>query len=191
MLSNKTDCEKIGYLACFHLLINSDIYSCDVFVWTGPNAVPRNELIKNISGKDALFCLLSDRIDAEVIEAAGPNLKVVATMSVGYNHIQIEELRNRNIRIGYTPDILTDATAELTIALLLATSRRLIEAGDEAKSGGWKAWSPFWMCGPGLAGATVGIVGFGRIGQGVAKRLKGFNVKKIIYQVTDPISDGS
>lgn len=174
-----------------NLLIDSDIYSCDVSVWTGSSAVPRNELIKNISGKDALFCLLSDRIDAEVIEAAGPNLKVVATMSVGYNHLQIEELKKRSIRIGYTPDILTDATAELTIALLLATSRRLIEASDEAKSGGWKAWSPFWMCGPGLAGATVGIVGFGRIGQGVAKRLKGFNVNKIIYQVTDPISGGT
>lgn len=103
-------------------------------------------------------------------------------MSVGYDHLSVDELKKRNIKIGYTPNILTDATAELTIALLLATSRRLLEASEEARTGGWAAWSPFWMCGPSLSGSTVGIVGFGRIGQEVAKRLKPFNVKRIIYQ---------
>lgn len=102
-------------------------------------------------------------------------------MSVGYDHLDLNEIKKRQIRVGYTPDILTDATAELTVALLLATSRRLLEANSEARTGGWQAWAPFWMCGPGLGNSTVGIVGFGRIGQEVAKRLKPFNVKEIIY----------
>lgn len=124
--------------------------------------------------------MLTDKIDKEVIEKA-PNLKVIATMSVGYDHLEVEEIKKRGIKIGYTPEVLTDATAELTVALLLATSRRLLEASNEARNGGWQAWSPFWMCGPGLGGSVVGIVGFGRIGQEVAKRLKPFNVQKIIY----------
>lgn len=133
--------------------------------------------MKDIEG---LFCLLSDRIDGEIIDKA-KKLKVIGTMSVGYDHLALDNIKKRNIRIGYTPDILTDSTAELTMALLLATSRRLLESSQEARTGGWKAWSPFWMCGPGLGGSTVGIVGFGRIGQEVAKRIKPFNVKEIIY----------
>lgn len=148
--------------------------------YTGEGPVPRAELIANLGDKSALFCLLTDKIDAEVLKNA-PQLKVIATMSVGYDHLAVDEIKKRNIKIGYTPDILTDATAELTVALLLATSRRLLEANEEARTGGWQAWSPFWMCGPGLSGSTVGIVGFGRIGQEVAKRLKPFNVKKFLY----------
>lgn len=102
-------------------------------------------------------------------------------MSVGFDHIDVPEVQSRGIKIGYTPDILTDATAELTVALLLATSRRLIEAREELYTGGWKAWSPFWMCGPGLSKSTVGIVGFGKIGQAIASRLKPFNVSKFLY----------
>lgn len=148
--------------------------------YTGDGPVPRTELIANLADKSALFCMLTDRIDNEILNSA-PNLKVIATMSVGYDHLSLEDIKKRNIKVGYTPDILTDATAELTIALLLATSRRLLEANEEAKNGGWQAWSPFWMCGPGLSGSTVGIVGFGRIGQQVAKRLQPFNVKTFLY----------
>lgn len=155
--------------------------SCDVSVWTGAEPVPRVELLKNIKDKDALFCTLTDKIDAEVLDKAGTNLKIVATMSVGYDHLDVSEIKKRGIKMAYTPGILTDATAELTVALLLATSRRLLEANEEARTGGWKAWSPFWMCGPGVKGSTVGIVGFGRIGQEVAKKLKPFNPKSIIY----------
>lgn len=130
---------------------------------------------------DAIFCLLTDKIDREVLDRAR-KLKILSTMSVGYDHLSLDELKKRNIKVGYTPNILTDATAELTVALLLATSRRLLEANEQARTGGWSSWSPFWMCGPGLSGSTVGIVGFGRIGQEVAKRLKPFNVKRILYQ---------
>lgn len=102
-------------------------------------------------------------------------------MSVGYDHLDLKEIKKRDIKVAYTPDVLTDATAELAVALLLATSRRLLEANEEARTGGWQAWSPFWMCGPGLQNSTVGIVGFGRIGQEIAKRLKPFKPQRIIY----------
>lgn len=149
-------------------------------MYPGDGPIPRADLITNLSDKHGLFCMLTDKIDKEVLQNA-PKLKVIATMSVGYDHLALDEIRKRNIKIGYTPDILTDATAELTVGLLLATSRRLLEASYEAKNGGWKAWSPFWMCGPSLSGSTVGIVGFGRIGQEVGKRLMPFHVKRFIY----------
>lgn len=125
--------------------------------------------------------MLSDKIDAEVLNKAGQNLKIIATMSVGYDHFDVNEIKKRGIKMAYTPDVLTDATAELAVALLLATSRRLLEANEAVRNGGWKAWSPFWMCGPGIKGSTVGIVGFGRIGQEIAKRLKPFGPKRFIY----------
>ncbi|XP_049876392.1 glyoxylate reductase/hydroxypyruvate reductase [Pectinophora gossypiella] len=154
---------------------------CDVKLWSDASPVPRAEFLKSVAGVNGIFCSLTDKIDKEILDAAGPNLKVVSTISVGYDHIDVSECTKRGIRIGYTPDVLTDATAELTVALLLTTSRRLPEAQHEAKSGGWVSWAPTWMTGPGLAGSTVGIVGFGRIGQAVARRVKAFSTKKILY----------
>lgn len=154
--------------------------TCDVSVWSGSAPVSKAELMKNLKDSQALFCTLSDKIDKEILDVA-TNLKVIATMSVGYDHLDVAEIKAKGIRIGYTPDVLTDATAELTVGLLLATSRRLFEANEAAKTGGWSSWSPFWMCGPGLSQSTVGVVGFGRIGQEVAKCLKPFNLKRLIY----------
>uniref|UniRef100_A0A336KAD8 Glyoxylate reductase/hydroxypyruvate reductase n=1 Tax=Culicoides sonorensis TaxID=179676 RepID=A0A336KAD8_CULSO len=155
---------------------------CDVTMWTENNPVPRNELLKNVSGKDALYCTLCDKIDAEVLDAAGPNLKVIGTISVGYDHIDVNECRKRKIRIGFTPDVLTDATAELTLALLLATSRRLFQTNKEVfkKDGIW-ATEGEENCGHGLKNSTVGIVGFGRIGYEVTKRIIPFKPKQILY----------
>ncbi|XP_026732417.1 glyoxylate reductase/hydroxypyruvate reductase-like [Trichoplusia ni] len=154
---------------------------CNVKLWNRSSPVPRDEFLKLVPGVNAIYCCLTDKIDKELLDAAGPELKAVATMSVGYDHIDIQECNKRGIRVGYTPDVLTDATAELTVALLLATARRLPEAQAAARDGGWESWSPMWMTGPGLADSTVGIVGFGRIGQAVARRVKGFNTKDIIY----------
>lgn len=98
-----------------------------------------------------------------------------------YEHIDLEECKIRGIRVGYTPEVLTDAVADLTMALLLATSRRLIEGNHDVHNGGWRSWQPLYMCGPGLRNSTIGLVGFGRIAQEVAKRLTPFKPKRLIY----------
>ncbi|XP_028816418.1 glyoxylate reductase/hydroxypyruvate reductase isoform X1 [Denticeps clupeoides] len=154
---------------------------CKLDVWDSDEPVPRAELLKGVSGAHGLICLLSDRIDAEVLDAAGPSLKVISTMSVGFDHLAVDEIKKRGIRVGYTPDVLTDATAELTVALLLATARRLPEGVQEVKGGGWSTWKPLWLCGYGLSGSTVGVIGLGRIGMAIARRLIPFGVKRLLY----------
>lgn len=160
----------------------------DLDIYDEKKPIPRAELLKRIVGKDAIFCMVTDKIDREFLDAAGPSLKVVSTMSVGYDHIDMNEVKKRKIMVGFTPDVLTDATAELTVALLLATTRRLFEARAELDNGGWLkcSWSPLFMLGAGVAGSTVGIFGLGRIGMGVLKRLAGFSVSKFLYTSNQP-----
>ncbi|XP_030571894.1 glyoxylate reductase/hydroxypyruvate reductase [Drosophila novamexicana] len=160
--------------------------SCNVTTWSQPLPVPRDELLRQVQGKDALYCVLTDKIDAAVLDAAGEKLKCVSTMSVGFEHIDVQECKKRGIRVGYTPDVLTDATAELTLALLLATNRRLFEANKQVYNGGWKSWAPMWMCGQGLKNSRVGLYGFGRIGQEIASRILPFKPAQITYTTRTP-----
>ncbi|EDQ92697.1 uncharacterized protein MONBRDRAFT_19417 [Monosiga brevicollis MX1] len=143
--------------------------------------MPRAELLEAVKGAHGIVCMLSDKIDKEVIEAAGPNLKCISTLSVGFNHIDVDECKTRGIKIGNTPGVLTNATADLALSLLLATCRLIPQAVHEAKNGGWGTWKPMWLCGTELAGKTVGIVGMGRIGSAVAKRLRAFEIGRLLY----------
>ncbi|XP_013779730.1 glyoxylate reductase/hydroxypyruvate reductase-like [Limulus polyphemus] len=155
---------------------------CDVEIYDQPMPIPRDALIKGVQGKDALYCLLTDKIDKDVMDAAGPQLKVIATMSVGFDHIDINECKARNIAVSNTPDVSTDSVAELTVTLLLVCGRRIMDSANAIKNGEWiYSWSPLWLCGRGLTNSTIGIVGMGRIGQAVMKRLLPFGVKKVLY----------
>ncbi|XP_046405984.1 glyoxylate reductase/hydroxypyruvate reductase-like isoform X2 [Ischnura elegans] len=153
----------------------------EVSMWEEAVPVPRSILLEQVNGKDALFCTLTDRIDKELVEAAGPGLRVIGTMSVGYDHVDTSELKKRGIKLGYTPDVLTDSVADLTVGLLLASSRRFFEANQSISRGAWTSWSPMWMCGQGLKDSVVGIVGMGRIGKAVVQRLQPFGVKQFLY----------
>ena len=134
---------------------------------------------------DGVYCLLTERIDAELLDAAGPQLKVVSTMSVGYDHVDLPALRARGVALGNTPGVLTETTADLAVALLLAAARRLPEAWRAAQDGTWGPWQPEWMTGRDVYGSTVGIVGLGRIGAAVARRLLGFGCR-IVYSGPRP-----
>jgi glyoxylate reductase len=141
--------------------------------------VTREVLLEEAKKADALLTMLSDCIDKEVIEA-GQNLKIIANLAVGFDNIDIPCATERRIAVCNTPDILTDTTADLTFALLLATARRLVEAAEFVKAGEWKSWSPLLLAGYDVHHKTIGIVGMGKIGQAVAKRATGFNMN-ILY----------
>jgi len=135
-------------------------------------------------GYSGLLVTLNDKVDDALLDAAGPDLKVVSTMSVGFDHISRPSLAKRGIIAGNTPEVLTETTAELCFALMLATSRRIPEAVNAVKNAEWGSWVPLWMCGQDVWGSTVGIVGMGRIGKSFARRMKGFNLKEMLY--SDP-----
>lgn len=141
--------------------------------------VPRDVLLEVAKKADALFTMLSDPVDEELIEAA-PRLKVVANLAVGYDNIDVDAATKRGIAVCHTPEILSDTTADLTFSLLLMVARRLPEAVELVKRGEWKSWSPFFMAGADVHHKTIGIVGMGSIGEAVARRARGFDMK-ILY----------
>ncbi|KAK7092924.1 glyoxylate reductase/hydroxypyruvate reductase-like [Littorina saxatilis] len=156
---------------------------CEIRQWKEQHVISREEMMKNARGVHALFVHPPDRVDAELFDAAGPQLKVVGTMSVGLDHVDVTECRKRGIAVGYTPGVLTIAVAELAVGFLLATARRMSEAFRAVHNGVWGTrWdNALWMTGAEVAGSTVGIVGLGRIGMAVAKRLKAFEPARILY----------
>lgn len=154
---------------------------CDCTVWTGHLPPARSELLQAVRGCHGILSLLSDRIDAGVFDAAGPQLKVVSNFAVGVNNVDLAEARRRGIAVGNTPDVLTGATADIAVALLLAAARHLKPASDQVRRGEWLTWEPTGWLGCDLTGRTIGIIGLGRIGFAVAQRLVGGWGMKVIY----------
>ncbi|MEO9296345.1 MAG: D-glycerate dehydrogenase [Nitrososphaera sp.] len=154
---------------------------CKVTLNKKPTPPSRKELLKNIRGVDAILCMLSDKIDKKTMDAAGPNLKIISSYSTGFEHIDIAEATRRGIYVTYTADILAEATADLTFALILACARNVVAGDDMVRKGRWKiGWTPDLLLGASVHGATLGIIGLGRIGSAVARRARGFDMT-ILY----------
>ncbi len=140
----------------------------------------RDELLEAARGVDGVLCTLTENIDAEFMDAAGEGLKVVANMAVGYDNVDLEAAKERGVVVTNTPEVLNETTADTTFMLLLAAARRLGEGERLVRAGEWEAWGPKMLLGPDVWGKKLGIVGFGRIGQAVARRAKGFGME-ILY----------
>jgi glyoxylate reductase len=153
----------------------------DVSMWEEEEVpVPRETLKEKIQSVDGLYCMLTEQIDKELLEYAS-NLKVISNMAVGYNNIDIEAASEKGIMVTNTPGVLTEATADLTFSLLMATARRIPEAAQFLRNGKWASWSPMLLTGQDVFGATIGIIGMGRIGEAVARRATGFNMDILYY----------
>lgn len=145
------------------------------YVAPAAGRMPRDRLLAELADADAVITLLRDAVDDELL-AAGPRLKVVANCAVGYDNVDVEACTRRGVPVTNTPGVLTDATADFTWALLLAAARRVVEGDALARGGAWTGWEPAQLLGAPVAGATLGIVGLGRIGAAVARRARGFDM---------------
>jgi glyoxylate reductase len=164
---------------------------CDADVWEDDLPPPREALLARVRGMDGLLCLLTDPVDARLMDAAGPGLKVISNHAVGYDNVDVAEATRRGIPVGNTPGVLTDTTADFAFALLMAAARRVVEGDRFTRAGRWKTWGPKLLLGQDITGATLGIIGFGRIGRGVAKRARGFDMRVIYhdpYCADDPFA---
>ncbi|MFL5726587.1 MAG: 2-hydroxyacid dehydrogenase [Chloroflexota bacterium] len=155
----------------------------DTTVWPDELPPPRAALLEAVAGCDAVLTLLTDRVDDEFLDAAGPGLKVVSNYAVGFDNVDVPACTARGIPVGNTPGVLTDTTADLAFALMLAAGRRLPEGDRYVRDGRWKTWGPLLLLGSDINGATLGIVGFGRIGQAVARRAVGFGMRILYHDV--------
>ncbi len=153
---------------------------CDAEVWSEPLPPSRDVLLQKVANCDGLLSLLTEKVDGELMDAA-PQLKVVSNYAVGFNNIDIAAATERGIAVGNTPDVLTDATADMALTLMLAAGRRLVESNRDTLAGKWKTWEPLGYIGQDLVGKTIGIVGLGRIGCAVAKRCHGGWDMNVIY----------
>ena len=155
----------------------------DAEVWPEYAPPPKKVIVDKVATVDALVSLLSDKIDPEVFNAA-PKLKIVSQLAVGFDNIDIAEATRRGIYVTNTPEVLTDTTADFAWALLMAIARRVAEADKYVRTGKWKvSWHPAMLSGRDIYGATIGIIGAGRIGYAVAKRAKGFDMRVLFYDV--------
>jgi glyoxylate reductase len=160
--------------------------ACETDVWEDDLPPPRDELLRRVAGCDGVLTLLTDKVDDEFLDAAGPALRVVANYAVGFDNIDVAACASRGVAVGNTPGALTETTADLAWALLMTAARRVVEGDRYVRDGRWKTWGPMLLLGPDVHGATLGIVGFGRIGQAVARRASGFGMR-ILYHDLQPL----
>ena len=164
---------------------------CEVDLWPGELPPSRDELFRHVKGVDGLLSLLTDKVDGGLMDAAGEQLKVISNLAVGFDNIDVPAATARGIPVGNTPDVLTDATADFAFTLLLAAGRRLLEGDRYIKAGKWKTWDPLALLGMEIKGATLGLVGFGRIGKAMARRAAGFDMRVIYYDPSEKSSDST
>ncbi len=153
--------------------------NCDIQYWTDPDRPPRQELLRRVKDREGLICLLTEKINDELLRAA-PKLRIVSNVAVGFDNIELDTCTKRGVVATNTPGVLDETTADFAWTLLLAVARRLVEGEALARSGNWKGWNLDQLCGADVWGKTLGIVGFGRIGRAVARRASGFQMK-VIY----------
>jgi glyoxylate reductase len=159
---------------------------CDADVWEEEEAIPRDDLLARIKGKAGAITLLTERVDAELLEAAGPDLVIVANYAVGFDNIDVEECTRRGVLVSNTPDVLTETTADTAWTLLMTAARRVAEGDRFLRARRPWIWAPEMMLGQDVHGKVLGVVGFGRIGQAMARRASGFGMRVIYYDVVRP-----
>ena len=162
---------------------------CNVDLWEGNLPPTRAELLQHVQGVEGILSLLTERIDYEVMNAAGSQLKVISNMAVGFDNVDVNAATTRKIPIGNTPGVLTDATADFAFALLMSASRHIVQGEQYVRAGKWKTWEPMLLLGMELKNATLGLVGFGRIGKAMARRAQGFDMRVIYYDPSEPEPD--
>ncbi len=159
--------------------------ACEMDLWEDDLPPQRDEILRRVAGLDGVLTLLTDKVDDDFLSAAGPRLRVVSNYAVGFDNIDVNACAARGVAVGNTPGVLTETTADLAWALLMAAARRLPEGDRYVRAGQWKTWGPMLLMGPDVHGATLGIVGFGRIGQAVARRAHGFGMKILYHDLNE------
>lgn len=162
-------------------ILNYEFVRCEVIICEGLPQPTRDEILTKSQGVDGILWATHEPLNAEALDRAGPQLKAISTKSAGIDYVDVAEMKRRGIPLGYTPNVLNDAVADLAIGLMIAAARRFHEGYLKIVNDNWETGNPKWMLGLDIKGSTIGIVGFGGIGQTIAKRLKGFDVGSILY----------
>jgi len=195
-LAREPNIQKVDYVTRPRLLLTRRIpepgFSLvhEAFAVTGGDEdrpLDRDRLMRDVRGVDAVLSLLSEFIDGAVMDAAGPRLRVISNMAVGFDNVDVPAATARGILVTNTPNVLTESTADLTWALILSTARRVVEGDRMIRERRFESWSPFMLLGRAVAGATLGVVGMGRIGQAVARRSLGFDMRVLYARPSGPL----
>jgi len=159
--------------------------ACEADIWEGHLPPNRTELLQRVQSVDGLLCLLTDKVDGQLMDAAGSQLKVISNYAVGFDNVDIEAATARKIPVGNTPDVLTDATADFAFTLMMSAGRRILEGDRYVRNGNWQTWEPMLLLGTEMKNTTLGLVGFGRIGKAMARRAVGFDMRVIYYDPSE------